>query len=221
LSAQCKSNLKQLSLALKMYVDESRGLFPEAYQNQNQLNFEGWQSRVTSQLSSPNQSFDQGVFRCAGYHPDNPDWFHPNYGYNYWGSPRVTTAPQTNAPSALGGVSGGTAANPWFRATHENDIRNPANLIAIGDGYTANSPPAGFSVGSSGSFLLESENLGRSIFLSQPSGSALDIKTVSKRHRGRLNMSFCDGHVEDGKIYSWFFSQAANDVRRWRADDQP
>jgi prepilin-type N-terminal cleavage/methylation domain-containing protein/prepilin-type processing-associated H-X9-DG protein len=225
LSTQCKGNLKQLALALSMYVDENRSSYPEPFHDGLNVDYgwQPWQGKLASELSSPNQAFDQGVFRCASYRPDHPDWFHPNYGYNYFGSPRITTTAQTNEPSALGGVSGGTTpATTWFRATRESDIRNPANLIAIGDGYMANSPPTGFSiVGAPGNVLLESEELGRSIFLSVPSGSALNEKTVSKRHRGRLNMSLCDGHVEDDKIYAWFFSQKPKDVRRWRADDQP
>ena len=34
-------------------------------------------------------------------------------------------------------------------------------------------------------------------------------------------MAFGDGHVEDGKIYNWYFSRADHDLRRWNANNEP
>jgi len=52
-------------------------------------------------------------------------------------------------------------------------------------------------------------------------GGVVDLKTVERRHRGRLNMTFCDGHVEDDKIHKWYFSERDADLRRWNVNHEP
>jgi prepilin-type processing-associated H-X9-DG protein len=224
LSLRCKTNLKQLVLGLAMYVQDSAGAYPEDFHGGLNPNYR-WEPKIAPLLSIPESGplFVNGVFKCPSHRPTRDgipvNFFVPSYGYNYWGTPRVRLTAYAATPGGLGGYAGGASS---YRPTRESDIQSPSRLIAIGDGYIANSPPKNFNFGNSqGSVLFESENLGRLIMLSTVLDNAVDMKTAEKRHRRRLNMSFCDGHVEDGKIHDWFFSQDDDDLRRWNPDNQP
>jgi prepilin-type N-terminal cleavage/methylation domain-containing protein/prepilin-type processing-associated H-X9-DG protein len=226
LSAQCKMNLKQLALGLSMYVHDSGGAYPAHFHSGQNPDYH-WEPKIAPELglSRWGWPYVEGVFKCPGhrYAPQvtNSNFYRASYGYNYFGAPRSYTTRYPPVPPGLGGREGGETDLPsWYAPTRESEIRNPANLIAIGDGYVANGPPSGFTFGNAGRILMESEILGRIIFLSA-APDALTEKIVSRRHRGRINTSFCDGHVEEGKINDLFFSQKTEHLRRWHPDDQP
>jgi prepilin-type processing-associated H-X9-DG protein len=42
-----------------------------------------------------------------------------------------------------------------------------------------------------------------------------------RRHNNRLNVVFCDGHVEAPKINALFYEKTDAAVRRWNADNEP
>ncbi|MBM3839191.1 MAG: hypothetical protein FJ398_14730 [Verrucomicrobia bacterium] len=42
-----------------------------------------------------------------------------------------------------------------------------------------------------------------------------------KRHRGRLNAVFCDGHVEGITLQRLFLDKADEALRRWNRDNEP
>lgn len=50
--------------------------------------------------------------------------------------------------------------------------------------------------------------------------NVLNVEEVQRRHR-RLNMTFCDGHVEDGNVYKWFFSDEDEELRLWNVSNEP
>lgn len=82
--------------------------------------------------------------------------------------------------------------------TREGQVRNPAEMIAMGDG--------------SAGPVIE--------WIGGANSSATINRDAERRHRGRLNMVFVDGHVEDGKVFKWYLSMKAEDLRRWRVDNE-
>jgi prepilin-type N-terminal cleavage/methylation domain-containing protein/prepilin-type processing-associated H-X9-DG protein len=219
LSTKCKANLKQLGLGLFMYVQENRGEYPTAWHNG--LGKMLWEDDVALYANEKDPLGGKGIFRCPAHKPKVPPGFEtlspdesfylPSYGYNAEGY----QTPQFQLPSGLGGTAGEASVSP----TREPQIRHPSNTLAMGDGYR--SARQGFSLVGSVAETLEESNLlyrGKSV-VSTTADSAAKLKAADRRHRGRLNMTFCDGHVEDPKIHKLFFSEKAEDLRRWRVDN--
>ncbi|MBI3417816.1 MAG: hypothetical protein HY043_21195 [Verrucomicrobia bacterium] len=50
-----------------------------------------------------------------------------------------------------------------------------------------------------------------------------DFGTVyaRRRHQGHINVVFCDGHVEDLKLESFFFDRSDAALCRWNKDNEP
>ena len=44
---------------------------------------------------------------------------------------------------------------------------------------------------------------------------------AQKRHGGKLNVSFCDGHVEASKIHPLLLDHSTAAQRRWNNDHEP
>jgi len=42
-----------------------------------------------------------------------------------------------------------------------------------------------------------------------------------RRHRGALNVTFCDAHLEAVKIHTLFIDMSAQALRRWNRDNEP
>ena len=234
-SAQCKSNLKQLATGLAMYAGDNRGEYPP--EHANFMGLGPWGREVGRYVNAPENHWagSEGVFRCPAQPrtrvmnlPTMPaplSMYLPNYGYNAAGQ-RLEQSEAEQKPIGLAGVSGGPLPpKGWWKPTVEADIRNPTDMIAMGDGYLAvivNGRPA----------LQESSVLSRprpgpgwdgTVVNEEEGGDGVafvGLRAVGRRHRGLLNMAFCDGHVEDGKIIAWYFSQASRDVKRWRTDNE-
>ncbi|MBM3837576.1 MAG: hypothetical protein FJ398_06370 [Verrucomicrobia bacterium] len=45
--------------------------------------------------------------------------------------------------------------------------------------------------------------------------------TGRTRHQGRLNMAFCDGHVESLRVEDAYFGKRDRDLRMWNTDNEP
>jgi prepilin-type processing-associated H-X9-DG protein len=46
-------------------------------------------------------------------------------------------------------------------------------------------------------------------------------KLLTRRHAGRWNLAFCDGHTENRRIREMFDPRQQDQVRRWNYDHQP
>jgi prepilin-type N-terminal cleavage/methylation domain-containing protein/prepilin-type processing-associated H-X9-DG protein len=229
-SAKCKSNSRQLSLGLTLYVQDNDDTYPvygtvspgdQSAPNPNPP----WNRCVAPYVNAPESWYlNIGVFECpteksgpSSISYGNGDavitFRPPHYGYNAFGS-RSPILPG-GEPPALGGI--GSAP---YRPTRVQQVRNPSEMIALGDGYQGIS--LGAAVDDPGAFKLsESHLIGRDLRLIGAFGDGLkDISMVRQRHRGKLNMAFCDGHVEEGTIHQWYFSQKIKDVRRWRLSNE-
>src|SRR6266705_3186945 len=87
-SAQCKSNLRQLSVALALYVGDHQAYPPtDNFSADPRLWFDYLNEEITSTgLSTPlSHTGFVGVFRCPA-HRLRRSKFLPSYGYNAWGT---------------------------------------------------------------------------------------------------------------------------------------
>jgi prepilin-type processing-associated H-X9-DG protein/prepilin-type N-terminal cleavage/methylation domain-containing protein len=214
-SVQCKSNLKQLSLALNMYVSDFN-CYPVS-------GFDGpiWAEALNSYLKQvPDHRTNQppygGVFLCpSGIHRRIRQglW---SYGYNARGGAEVTVA----WGEKVWGL--GAAYMPFPKQTtlgqsetvtsptRESNVMFPSNMIAMGDAFR----------GTDGkSRLIEGD------FIICRIGPGFDFpndgRFAEKRHRGKLNVAFCDGHVQGLVIHDLYFDMSDDAWRRWNHDGEP
>lgn len=215
LSAKCKSNLRQAGLALSMYAEESDGQYPFTVT---------WDLALAKYLSGKKSLLDEShPMRCPTWknsgagalgRMSNNTVFQQSSSYGYNANGAGTSSQR--APLGLGGLLGngyigsfdgwshrltaptGDAGPPI--PTREAHVRSPVDMIALGDAYS------GPIIGRAAQTALADPNV---------------HPPAERRHRGKLNMVFIDGHVEDGKVRQWYFSNADRDLRRWRTDNEP
>jgi len=185
----------------------------------------------------------QSVYACPCYNRVH-GWFSLNmqragsssissgsYAYNGYG---WVTAWDYNPPvelfsQGLGGIllSDPTGlGTPIYRATSENQVVCPSDMIAFGDAPFAR-PDQSWQVGISSGFLLYNQVFPNfhyfynEVVRSQPANANDPIvRLMAQRHGGRWNVGFCDGHVENLRGKDLFDFSNPNVARRWDSDHQ-
>ncbi len=195
-SIHCVSNLRQISLALTMYLGEHR-VYP-MFESQAISN--PWPATFGDTMSGVRKVYVCPSFRNA------LNWTNPavafgqivaiSYAYNMLGCGMGATL----------GLNGGFEA-PLHRDYHlkESQVVAPADMIAFTDG---NDSVRGwnFTVVPTWGFTW-------------PDG-LFESFGPSRRHSGGANVLFCDGHIEYGKYRKWV--EHRDDVmRRWNRDHRP
>ncbi len=220
-STACKSNLRQIGVALAIYLDSLQE-YPLANDPTGRYWFDalGPLTGPGSVRRTPdNRVHFGGAFVCPAHKPPgNPAAFDPSYGYNALGL----------GGQGLGGGWDGSeiVLGEWPRIVplKEGAVVSPSQMIALGDGYTAvkrarTSAGSGFSA--AGGLLIQSELLSRTSLMESDSFPDLNRPAEARaRHRGLLNVSFCDGHVEARKIQNLFYEKTEEATRLWNADNQ-
>jgi prepilin-type processing-associated H-X9-DG protein len=225
-STKCKGNLKQMGVALTMYVSENDAEY--AF-------FPCWEEAIGMNFARDGRLLPNGErgFNC----PTSKLYWPFSYGYNGFGIGRdidpgygfvgFRPAPGSETPCGLGGIVGDgdlldykgvvipARGHGWPAvATRESQVRNPAELIALGDGYRR----AENNASPDANQMFDSDLLGRGVW---PGSEPEKTNGAENRHRGTLNMTFSDGHVEHGIIRKWYFSEKESDLRLWRIDNEP
>jgi prepilin-type processing-associated H-X9-DG protein len=207
-NANCRSNLRQLSVALRLYLDE-QGVFPLGTSGDG---LGSWQAALGFALTSNVFSCPQPVQASAQFiqivHPASP-LILPHYGYNYLGAV-CSGLPPFNL--GLGGNYAFVGTNILYKAEPENTVVAPAQMIAIGD---------------SGAFfnatLLSPTNTDPSTFLYLTFPyyvASVNRPAVGDWHDGGANQVFCDGHSEYARQSAWIVATDAARCR-WNNDHQP
>lgn len=194
LSAACKSNLRQLGIAVNLYAVEA-GYYPASEHLDLAVSpfvTYGWPAQLL-----PHVSGSTAVFKCPAAPPkfawptnsSRLGYAFPlnidkdvsiSYGYNGWGV------------AAVGGL--GLGVDP-STAIPVSRVIKPADMIAIGD--------------SDGRGEISFHRYLTSVVW--PPGT---------RHKSGANIVFCDGHVEWQKQSKWVeFTETA--ARRWNNDNEP
>jgi prepilin-type processing-associated H-X9-DG protein len=230
-ATRCRSNLRQIDGALQMYTDDMRAyptLTREILPNSGTLPGT-WRGMIEGYLhirwDPPFSPQEVGrtaqVKHCPTDSTIGSAWVMPpngSYGYNGLG---LTTWAKGNAPGlpgppvlgelGLGGkyIAGGDGQTQGrMIPANESQIVAPAEMIAMGDG---------FMKASSGSLARSDLQFG--VNFGVVIGDAR--KTAQKRHDGRLNSAFCDGHVEGIPMNRLFDMKSDDSIRRWNIDHEP
>jgi prepilin-type N-terminal cleavage/methylation domain-containing protein len=220
-SAVCRSNLHQLGAALRMYLDDSAGVYPYASSlpATNPRGISYWFDALA--LNIPNAKWGEGVFKCPAYRGvafageaklNNQGQLSAvwapcgSYAYNAAGGRNPVLGPSGLISPGLGFDV--YAGQPLEQPVRENDVRAPADLYAFGD-----APLATAAWGTNAT-----PNLGGAadynIFVSQ------DATIGTVQHSVVFNMLFADTHAESVKT-DVFVSTNAVYRSRWNHDDLP
>jgi prepilin-type N-terminal cleavage/methylation domain-containing protein/prepilin-type processing-associated H-X9-DG protein len=215
-SARCKSNLRQIGLALNMYMGDNQYYPGYPTQDTSRRLWTTWGDLLSKPMGA---SWTSGVFLCPGYKGPTVSKGPVasgevsdagSYGYNARGM-AVTVA-----SGILGlGFTG-------FQKTAAM-VRVPADMIAIGDAFLFENTLGGgedtyFHLNGAhvfvGDTLLEWEFGHGSIWKTDANVQALRV-----RHKAVFNNVFCDGHVE-GSSFERLFERSDSRARRWNIDNE-
>ncbi len=221
-STPCKNHLRQLGLALQMYVNENRGKYPyyrgaadPAYNNVVGAESTGfWWAKL---LPYNPLNWTNPAYHCPGYKgairgsmavPGG--WAHPegSYAYNAKGV-KAGTWIATNDLMTLG--LGGRMAYPSHPGlagvASEATVTAPSEMFAIGESRWKEQGSQGTEGGHDYMFC--------GIFRVNRGFMAFD----PKRHGRTYNQLFCDGHVQ--AMSPWILFNPTNTAAMWNYDHQP
>jgi prepilin-type processing-associated H-X9-DG protein len=208
-STACLGNLRQLGVALSLYV-QSDHAFPLATEGDG---LGAWQRGLRPYASDlvlhcPQQKRASTDF--LQLFPDSTPDILPHYGYNFIG------AVQRNPPKlnlGLGGDfvwEGGRAGH--YEPAPEQRVVAPASMIALGDSAAFVRPP---STGSN------SVSPADPLYVAFPYVFPdWGYAGVGDWHDGNANLLFCDGHTEFAKQAAWM-SLSPQRRQLWNNDDLP
>ena len=207
-SAKCKSNLRQMGLALKMYVDDNNGEYP--YFRADFGDYRGWPNykQLWYDFLRPYNKihWTNGTFHCPEYKGRisyggaasfaNHDsmwgsgYVGGSYSYN-----RDGTEPEGGNPVSSGGLRLGLGnvhrSGVWdevpLKPTSESQVRVPSEMFAMSDARCLQL----FN-----RFESKTDLVGTT-FMWQYYASLYPAEVVRLRHpHGKgFNVLFCDGHV--------------------------
>jgi len=226
-SAACKSNLRQLGIALTMYINDYRK-YPGPVMYEDGSTFElnisdrSWSAPLNAYLpgqastgfadSDYRQYSHQSVFTCPAVPKQwvsdligssNGGWtFVSSYGYNIKGTGWIPGNVQDLGlgPRRVGAVIFPLPSQGYILWMSERQVRAPSDMIAIGDSYA--------------------KGLHNSPLLVPEEPWTPEDRYIGTIHQNGANIVFCDGHVEYGKTKNWIIpTEAAR--KRWNNDNQP
>jgi prepilin-type N-terminal cleavage/methylation domain-containing protein/prepilin-type processing-associated H-X9-DG protein len=185
---QCVNNQKQVGLALSLYVNDYQGYYPAGADNNREYI---WAPLLRQTMSQTNTT---AIFTCpsaadAGYQwvPKYGSGLPAQYGY-YANEQRLTWYPATTLQMSYGyNIFGSVNATPSYglgyvpgTETKDSQIIKPTDMIAIADS----------------SWDTNRVTSGQSGFIGGWTGSPGVWPLAVHSSNTRLNVVFCDGHVQ-------------------------
>jgi prepilin-type N-terminal cleavage/methylation domain-containing protein/prepilin-type processing-associated H-X9-DG protein len=228
-SAKCKSNLRQLGIALRLYVDDE-GVYPDGGDLPPSTRgpaliadppYMEWPAEFQRYLPvrktpvrftpPPTRFRYWGIFHCPG-EPTTPHGNFVNsfssYGYNAQGA-SVGTRGFNATRLGLGPGYPVDIYGSFHPLVRDQDVAVPSDMIAIGDGFEP------YDRGKT----KESSWLSRWTTWAHFGGEPGD--QAYRRHEGNLNLLFCDGHVEAHPVKKIFYDQSDVWLSRFNRDHLP
>jgi prepilin-type processing-associated H-X9-DG protein/prepilin-type N-terminal cleavage/methylation domain-containing protein len=201
---QCVANLRQLGLGLQNFVADNHA-YPSVRAGTNNENPGYWNMQLQRggfDMSKPRTNFlQEGVWRCPSarwgpaWKAGIQDGIPPTcYGYNVYGVAKVPYYME-----ALGLRGEFTWSWQRYAPVPESEVLCPSEMMAIGDSFSG-------------------ENL---FFHTNDLDNLEKLGFASSRHRGRVNVTFCDGHVESPTLRFVFTDTSDAALVRWNRDHQP
>lgn len=216
LQTQCSGNLRQLGQALQLFVTDQHqyplALNPGGSTSQYSSHKSTWiatlQRTVSDSTSRTSEWMRKGMWDCPS--ANRPDTFRSDEGYMEYGYNAYGLGTTTNGFSfGLGGhIDTQKSDVNSARPVAEGDVVAPAQMMAMGDGFTGNN-----GVIRDGLWTLQ-----RKVSVEDYLGSTSRSRS---RHRGLANAVFCDGHVEAIPLVTLFESMKSSALQRWNSDNQP
>jgi prepilin-type processing-associated H-X9-DG protein/prepilin-type N-terminal cleavage/methylation domain-containing protein len=196
---QCVSNLRQIGIGLQSFL-ASNHAYPSWFSGKNEEHSGAWNRQIETggfDLSKPRTNFwAAGIWRCPSARWGT--WLRPggiadSYGYNAYG---VLPRPDHVNPLGLHGRL--ISKSSLFAPVAESEVLKPSEMIAIGDSFT-----------------------GGLTFVRDDLGKLEKLGFASSRHEGKVNIVFCDGHVESSPLKAVFVETGEAELARWNRDHQP
>jgi prepilin-type N-terminal cleavage/methylation domain-containing protein/prepilin-type processing-associated H-X9-DG protein len=216
-SLKCKSNVRQIGLALQLYVSD-RDAYPLLSDNvkEGQRDYMFWFDSLNPYTSS---TWAGPLFTCPSYKlrttrnaeiesPGFPEGPFGSYGYN-GGNGAVLGRWNLGRH----GETAHTAEGKQQTVTREATVIAPSQMIAVGDSSF---------VPWLGKFVAGHHELSYQLSMF-PAGLALQgqcLRLLRQRHYGNQNLAFCDGHIESIKALE-LGSNNESIRRRWCYDNEP
>jgi prepilin-type processing-associated H-X9-DG protein/prepilin-type N-terminal cleavage/methylation domain-containing protein len=236
----CKNNLRQIGLGLNMYAADNGGFI--VVLSDGKL----WQERLGGYINAVWPGLFPEPSGTTVVHPQNRLFACPSYvrlggsfgivsgayGYNQYGlGVRILQQRFGDGALGLGGVNldRGPIDPPnteiHWRATRENEVVKPADMLAFGDSAFVSTSGL-FTETPAGHFNLA---IGCWSPVLRPTGHDADITGLArgkslnqKRHSGRFNVWLLDGHVENLTPAQLFdVGRNSSIASRWNKDNQP
>lgn len=207
-TARCTSNLRQLGIAMQIYLQEE-GRFPLATTGRG---LGSWQRALRPAAGSE-------VFFCPAKIKVADEYVElfklpasritPHYGYNYLGAVRRNPPAQN---LGLGGDFVWGDAGGSYVSSPESRIVAPSQMIALGDS------DASIFINSDSQNTPDYTNLLHIVFPHEV--PFLGRPGVGKWHNGGAMMLFCDGHTAFAKQSAWT-APSSERRRQWNSDNLP
>jgi prepilin-type N-terminal cleavage/methylation domain-containing protein/prepilin-type processing-associated H-X9-DG protein len=197
---QCISNLHQIGIGIQNFVVNNRA-YPLMFGGKQGDNSGWWAFQLErggfDDAKPKAKFFTEGVWRCPS--ASWPWWFKFNpgvpssYGYNAFGVLRVYH--QTNELGLFGHYQ---QRHSLATPVRESEVVCPSEMMAVAD-----SARGGLEFMRANLTDMDRDGL------------------ASARHQGRLNVVFCDDHVESPTL-SFLFADTSDDaLSRWNRDHLP
>lgn len=214
----CRNNLRQINIALINYtLDCGAYPFSGRMPSASEPNGAKWYDDIAELPGS----WTNEMHRCPSYHGELTD----NRPSIFLCIPMSIGSYAYNVGSADGtdqyryGLSNPRIYSFLSEALQVSVVQHPSDMIVLGDSFTRSYFPveSRFPLGEGIEYL--SRRFQRASM--EEFGLARDLSGASRRHSGRANVAFADGHVEVNTLKKLFFSLVPSDLKRWYTDNEP
>lgn len=214
---QCINNLRQISISISIYNSDNDcySLFA-VYKDHDISQKKLWYENLTIY----NNNIKNNIFTCPS--SEKLDILGINYAYNSSGCAGWN---ETWADLGLGGM---VVPNSFTYPDHDTSvaiktskIKNPSEMISIGDSiihynFVRNYAYSGVDLSSglwwNRYYISRKENA--------PYWELNTQKLINKRHLNKINIGFCDGHIEKS-TYQIFDINNDENLKKWNNDNLP